>query len=291
MSSHTGSIAPGNRAYRMGCRCFRCCLASSEYIRKRTEAIAAGTWHPWADAQPVREHIIYLSKAGLGYRQVAKLVGVNHDTIQHIVTGRCGRGPNRKVRTETAAAILALQPGIDTARDGAYIDSTGTRRRLQALIAAGYPGEWLDAHLGVSRGRSCEVIKSTLVTAALARTIRSAYDVLSLRRPDDLNVGKSVSSYARNRAARAGWPVPFAWDEETIDDPAAEPYREEPKELSRNEAFAQLVEDTTWLVKKGGGIDLTDNGQRADLAEKLGITTKKLNHVLDRGNLAPAGRN
>ena len=99
------------------------------------------------------------------------------------------------------------------------IDSTGTRRRIQALMALG----WTQSHIATAAGwRSGDNVSQVLrpgqdaVNRVTADKISRAYDQLSMRRgPSDLIARK---------AAGWGYLTPLHWDDETIDDPAAKPY-------------------------------------------------------------------
>ncbi|WP_329812774.1 hypothetical protein, partial [Streptomyces sp. GSL17-113] len=69
-----------------------------------------------------------------------------------IVTGRPerGTGPQRQVRPDLAAAVLAVQPSFDLLAPSTQVDSTGTHRRLQALVAAGWPQHHLAVALNMT---------------------------------------------------------------------------------------------------------------------------------------------
>mgnify|MGYP000116654497 CR=1 FL=1 len=130
-----------------------------------------------------------------------------------------GPGP-----ADRAAGILATQ--LDLAPH-AYIDGTGTRRRLQALTAAGWSLTRLATHLGVTpRNLLSTMTSSGDVTAARAATVVALYDRLW-----DADPAIGATRYQRagipvtkRAAARHGWPPPLAWDDDQIDDPTATPH-------------------------------------------------------------------
>src|SRR5688572_3353068 len=77
-------------------------------------------------------------------RRIAELAGVCESNLSQVMRGRRGEGrqhePVKQIHRDTEAAILGVRPEIDPKPGGGgYVPPTGTRRRLQALVAAGYP--------------------------------------------------------------------------------------------------------------------------------------------------------
>lgn len=107
-----------------------------------------------------------------------------------------------------------------------FVDPTGTTRRLQALAALGHSGTALAAELGVARQRILEIRNTRLqIRRETAAQIADLYDRLSMT-PGDSEVTKG-------RAAAKGWAPPLAWDDEAIDDPAAQPVTAEGRSRGR----------------------------------------------------------
>lgn len=208
-----------------GCRCYTCGYAVSQYNAARERAIAYGTWQPWADAEPVRQHLIDLRACGLGLRRIAVLAGVDRKRLQAILGGRPerGTGPQEKVRPELAAAVLAIQPTLDNLGSAVVIAGTGTTRRLQALVAGGWPQARLAARLNQTPGNFGHVITAERVLVRTARAVRDLYGELWLANPRQHGVDAQAYSRARNYGAAHAWAPAGAWDEDTIDDPAAFP--------------------------------------------------------------------
>jgi hypothetical protein len=206
-----------------GCRCYTCCFAVSEYNAARDRAIAYGTWQPWTDAAPVREHLLRLRECGLGTRRVAELADIDRKRLQAILTGRPerGTGPQAKCRPALTIAVLAIEPTLDNLAPSALISSVGTLRRLQALIAIGWPQAQLAARLGQTAANFSALMRRNTVTVRLTRAVRRLYDALWDADPLAHGVTAQAVSRARNAAAAAGWPPPAAWDDELIDDPTA----------------------------------------------------------------------
>jgi len=106
------------------------------------------------------------------------------------------------------------------------IDSTGTARRMRALVALGWGTGKLARELGVSTCRARQLLAQTSPTAELAtaRRVADLYDRLSMTTPTPTSQhDKAGITQARNTARRKGWAAPLAWDEAAIDDPDAQP--------------------------------------------------------------------
>lgn len=172
-----------------------------------------GTWEPFTDPAPTQAHITHLRSQGLSVRAIARMAGVPLSTLSPIawpehVTSRV------KIRHATEAAVLAVRFDLDHIPGEAFIPATGTRRRLQALAAAGWTMGWVAEQLGVSLAMvSDTALNSEQVTAARARQIRDIFNAHAYKPgPSDL---------CRRRSIGKGWAPAAAWDD--IDDPTENP--------------------------------------------------------------------
>lgn len=216
----------GNAKYHLErCRCYTCCHAASQYDINRRRAIAYGRWQPFVDAEPVRQHVRALGEFGIGWMRVAKLAGVSTGGVSKLLYGDGPRGlpPTRKVRPETALKLLAVEPTLDNLGDRTAVDGTGTRRRLQALVAKGWPQAELARRMGMDRANFGRTIVSDLVEVATLKTARRLYDDLWSVDPVDAGVPAHRAAAAQRIAATRGWAPVGAWDDDRIDDPAAFP--------------------------------------------------------------------
>lgn len=215
----------GDRAN--GCRCAPCSRANRDAENERNKQIAYGRWKPYVDAGPARDHLRALSEGGVGWKRAAALAGVSTGCVSKILWGRPGAGgpPTRRIRPETEAAILAVRPGPAALAKSAPVDSTGTRRRVQALVARGWSQSKLAARLGMQPGNFGEIVyRRPAVTAATARAVERLYaELWDQPPPEASHRDKIAASRARRYAAERGWPPPAAWDDEAIDNPRAKP--------------------------------------------------------------------
>lgn len=155
------------------------------------------------------------------------------DRYTHGVSGythgcRCGicRAGTRRAqdRYRRRRAVAQWQRGDHLLR----VDSTGTRRRLQALYAAGWQSARVATEAGmteyqINAGRKTR--PGSYVFESTARRVRDTFDRLAIQPfPEHPNAER-----LRKRGAAEGWALPLQWDDDQIDDPHGRPAR-----LSRN---------------------------------------------------------
>lgn len=260
----------GYARYRLdGCRCYTCARAVSEYNAERERLIAYGRWQPYVDAGPVRDHVRLLMSAGIGRRTIVRAAGVSEGGLSKLLYGTAGGAPSIRVRPETAERLLSLKPSLDLVADGTPIDATGTRRRLQALVAIGWPQAALAARLRWTPANFHRMLHAPRVSARTARAARALYDDLWNVSPTEHgHASPRAASRARNLACRNGWPPPAAWDDDSIDHPGAAPDR---GAAGRTSATAE------------NAVELAGQGfNRDQIAERLGVTVKAVDSALRR---------
>jgi hypothetical protein len=216
----------GNAKYHLEkCRCGTCCQAARDYENNRYRAIAYGRWHPFVDAEFAEGTDVPADGFGIGWIRVAKLAGVSTGGVSKLLYGDRPRGlaPTKRVRPETALKLLAVEPTLANLGARTPIDATGTRRRLQALVAKGWTQSELARRLGMDRANFGRTIVSSLVEAGTARAVLALYDELWRLDPTAEGVPRYRAEAARLIARNNRWAPIGAWDDESIDDPAAAP--------------------------------------------------------------------
>lgn len=208
-----------------GCRCYTCGWAVAQYNDARDHAIRRGTWQPYTDTDPVRAHIAALQACGMGLRRIADLAHCDRKRLQAITTGRPerGTGPQPQVRPALAAAVLAIEPTLDNLAAATVIDATGTRRRLHALVAGGWPQARLAAGLGMAPGNFGLTLAAPRVRVRTARAVHDLYDRWWNANPIEHGASPGGVTRARRHAVARGWAPAGAWDDDTIGDPIAFP--------------------------------------------------------------------
>jgi len=193
-----------------------------DYMRSRARQIASGRWQPWAEnADPVREHVRRLRRAGASYRAVARAAEVSPMTVCRLGRSDPAHGGATRVHVAHARRLLAVTPSA-LQRVGARRDAAGARRRLRALTAMGHPAVSLARRLHVPPSAVRAVIggRAATVTVAMHVAVCELYEqIWDLRPFERTPAERRAAAAARTRAARHGWPPPMGLDDDRIDDP------------------------------------------------------------------------
>lgn len=174
---------------------------------------------------------------------------------------RCPDTVNETNTRRRAAYHGTLPPG--------YIDATGTRRRLQALAVEG----WSIIRLAELTGLSERSVYAALyarrrVQVGTARAVAAVYERCAGHGgPDD---GRNIAG----RGARRGWHDSYAWPDQSIDDPAAQPQLTDPQHVDQVAVDRALAGDDT--------VTLTDPEKAAAVRQGLarGINAHALARLL-----------
>jgi transcriptional regulator with XRE-family HTH domain len=217
----TPAERPHGRAkyVREHCTCDVCREANNAYQRNRERQRGYGR-AAYVDAEPARVHLRALGEAGIGWRRAAELAGLSTSVVSKILYGQAGRAPSKRVRVATAEKILRVEINGDGMAAHAVVDATGARRRLRALVAIGWAQIQLAERLGLTPNNFWTLIHGQPnITAARRRAVAELYDELWDKPPADGALARKSRRYAQ----RQGWVSPLAWDDDEIDNPAAEP--------------------------------------------------------------------
>lgn len=225
--------------------------AKNRWARRRRRLIGYGQWQPFTDAAPVREHVLAITASGMGINRIAERTGVRRGTLDHLLYGTGDFPPAVRIRTESAETLLAYWPSLDDYDDHTVIDGTGTRRRMQALAAAGWTAHAVQRCIGIAHPQTFErLCHRDKVTARMARAVRDFYTEFSSKRPEENGVEPWIAERARTHAARKGWVGAGAWDDDTIDDPQFGPSGAV-RDLNRDELAALRRADIEHLASFG----------------------------------------
>jgi hypothetical protein len=238
------------------CRLPQCIERYNAYDRERGRAITAGTWQPLLDAEPIRQHLLTLHAAGITIYRVAAITGLQYRQVRSFTQHDYGNAAPRKRRVtrEVAAKILAVTLADHTPGN---VDCTGSRRRVQALMAIGWPLVYIAERAGIHPSNRSSIVSRPTIRATTAQKIAAAYDEMRDQKPARHGVRSTSIKRAKQQAAANRWPTPKYWDETgAIDDPEWQP---EYKKL-RAEIIA---EEAHWLMTMGG----LDRDQAAERLE------------------------
>jgi AraC-like DNA-binding protein len=207
----------GSRAayVRDRCRCRACTTANTAASNQMHRERTFGRWEPYVDATRARQHIQMLRAAGIGVDQIAKLAGLSSSHVRGLIyPSSGGKPPFQKVRRETAERILVVSADDSSRAAYSQVDSTGTRRRLQALVAVGWAQAWLARELHRSPANLRRSMTSESVTARTARLVNAMYERLWDAPPPRQTIAqRNASDAARAHATQHRWLPPLAWDD------------------------------------------------------------------------------
>jgi DNA-binding CsgD family transcriptional regulator len=259
------------------CRCRPCTDAAAIAQRQREKQKLFGRYDSGrVDATPAREHVKRLMTEGIGLKRIARLAGVGVSTVGYIIYGRTerGEGPRKRIEKRVADAILAVKPGIENMACGAHMDATGTQRRIQALVSIGYSISFIGERIGIQRGNMSKLMDGTGLTPRTALKVRALYEELwdQPNAPTEHHA-KVAATRARNMAKARKWAPPMAWDDDTIDDPAAKPEGVDLVER-KNRRAEDLIEDAEDLLRAGCSI--------ATITERLGMSATSIERAMLR---------
>lgn len=203
--------------------------------------------------QRSEDHIRQLiSQHGVSIRSIADAAGISPGTISLL-----NRGKQTTIKRTYEAKILAVtaEKIFNRSLATGFVPNIGARRRLQALMAIGWRHQDLTKRVGFNTGTMMHQ-RGDYISQFKHEAVRKVYDQLwNVQGPAD---GRSMT-----RVAKAGYAPPMAWDDETIDDPAATPDLGSPvtgrgrptKGSTRVRKVDALAEDVDYLRRTGAGIE------------------------------------
>lgn len=255
----------GPGGYAGGCNCDVCIEGHrayhSAYGRVRRQVLSAQRppEKRLVSAKKAAEHAQNLVDAGMPAMTIARAAGLHVGTVHRLLSGS-----TEQIVQWRAAAILAVTPAPPR------VDSTGTVRRVHALVAIGWRTKDLAPAMGLSPLTidTFRTHPNPTVYRATAEAVAKAYRTLALKE------GPSLA--ARASARRHGWPGPLAWDADTIDDPTAVP------ELDTQDTPQRGVDLDEFLFLMDAG----EEPRRA--AERFGVTLSAVENAArrhDRGDV------
>ncbi|MFE4867659.1 hypothetical protein [Streptomyces sp. NPDC056682] len=247
------------------CRRPDCVARYNVWHSGREQAIAAGTWEPLLDAEPIRQHLLALHAAGITIFRVAHLTGLQYRSVRSFTQHDYNNAAPRRHRAtrEVAAKILAIN--IDEHTPG-VVNPIGSQRRFRALVAIGWPTLHTAIRAGIHPSNRNSMFRYPTMQARVAQRIANAYDEMRHQSPAKHGISATSIKRAKIQAERENWAPPAYWDEAGgIDDPDFEPQYG----ITRRQIVAQ---DASWVMRTSG-VD------RCGAAERLGVSRAYVDHA------------
>jgi len=168
-------------------------------------------------------------RCGMSDHMIADQVGVHYT-----LASKVRRGVVKTMHRDSFEGVMRLRPErpgtyrSDTrgkVHSGAYGSPVGTVRRIQALRADGFPGNFLGDQLGVSYEAVAQLARRPResVLETTRADVAKLYEELAGKRPEDFGISGHSISKCSTMARRAGYAPRSCWDDDTIDDPDAFP--------------------------------------------------------------------
>jgi hypothetical protein len=157
-----------------------------------------------------------MAARGMSVKEIALAAGLNVDSM-YGMTGERKRGHQRALHPLHRSALIRAEEQTRDVQPGRCL-IVGTTRRARALACMGWSTEAVAAASGLTLPQVQYVKTGPYATIGrdTANAIAAAYERLS-----HLDGGQRQT---QGRARAAGWHPPIAWDDDTIDDPAAQPW-------------------------------------------------------------------
>jgi hypothetical protein len=124
--------------YLAGCRCWRCRRGNRLYKDKLANNVMLFGPNDLVPTDRVRSFLLDMQKLGIGYKTVAKQVGLGKTSLGRLVWGG-HEGRKLFMRRRKEAQVLSYRPTLDTVPRNLNIDPADTLNKLRWLIAWGYP--------------------------------------------------------------------------------------------------------------------------------------------------------
>lgn len=249
------------QCYRRGCNRPECTTAATADARKWKYLRDNGR-SGFVPAEKVIARIWRLRAAGMTDGEIQDAARLSPSHIYQIIRN------NTPVLHTTAARIFAVpvpENSGEPSRNGAYVPRLGTRRRLQALVADGWPANELDQRLGTGQGYTGYLMRgegNDNVRLSTADAVRILYSQLAEETPEDHGIAPHLAKMARTRGTRKGWAGTAYWDADDFDNPDFTPATSD--DLKRDELAAVRRHEVEHLDLLGFSPD--NIAERLDMA-------------------------
>jgi transposase len=170
-----------------------------------------------------------------------------------------------------------------------WVPAVGTRRRLQALTAAGWSSSQLAERLGVTKSAIAQLrrVGQDRVLATTAGDVAALYDRCWWRTPPG-----RYQARAERYAAAQGWRPPWDWDGVDLDDPAAAPLEHgavaDVDQVAIEETIAGRRVPLTRAERRCVVDELHRRGVSAgDIAQRVGLSARTIVRYTSAGHRGP----
>ena len=208
----------------------------------------------YVDPTPARERLALLRQRGVTIAMLGKH-GLSKFGVRGIETAE-------RIRRITEIKVMSVPIPAEMVPTCADVDATGTARRIQALVAMGWPQSLIAAELGTAQNAVSAMALRQKVTAERAIAVRELFGRWAMT-PGPSNV-------SRTRARSKGWVTILGWND--IDDPDETPNLGTDEKVSFPDKYHELRHH----------VGLPNE----QIAEVMGIELKSLERQLNRYDMS-----
>lgn len=258
-----------------GCRRPECLEARRRQQKRNKYLLASG--HPgYVSHEKAHRHIQRFQAAGYSNLEILNMLGVANNSLYRIL-----RGEQITRRIEARILAVPVPASAEENRAGTNVCSVGTQRRLKALMAMGWPSAELCRRAGGGPHWFFRILRRPRVRLNTSAAVTALYDDLWRQRPEDCGIPEEDAKRAREFAKRRGFAPPLAWDDDTIDDPAAVPIldAEAPAPSSDISAVDRYL--------NGESIVLDKDGRRKVIAHYMEWTNRPVENIAAELGIVP----
>ena len=192
--------------------------ASNKWILEHPEWIGMPDIRPYAKRKVI-QRVQKLAEIGYPTAHIAWLVGTKTNRITSLVRG--------DMNTVVSEAVALKLEGIPTDKWHRIATPIGATRRVRSLVRWGYSPAELAEAMGIPIGR----IEAFLFDVQDSMTREEGLAIGSAFIELELTPGKSLD--AINRGIKEGWPLPFQWEEDRIDQKQGKLWKARPNKPAR----------------------------------------------------------
>ncbi|MFC9921491.1 helix-turn-helix domain-containing protein [Rhodococcus sp. NPDC127527] len=213
-------------------------------------------------ARDVQDHIDGLLALGMTIPMISRAAGITATGLRRIAAGEW-----EHVRYRTAGAILDVDH-VPHPRQSRCL-AIGARRRVNALVAAGWPMEKIAGRAGTSLDSLRNFLRRSIIDYSSWSAINRVYE--------ELSGAMGPSRNAATKARSLGFQLPMEWEGYDIDDPRVTP----PKARRRSQEPRGGLDAGERRDRRAEVARLTAAGLSSDeIATRLGIDPRTV--VRDR---------
>src|SRR5690606_32332674 len=178
------------------------------------------------DASDMQARIRYLHDVHLiTFQRMAEKTGVDLASIRSHYYGKAITRTHQTTPLTTCfwkTHHLVMSTPFGPA-DVTRVDATATLRRLQGLVADGFPQSWLGQRLSRDLAHLNYTLKAKpkVIDPEFASEVEQLYRKYAGANPAEHGVTPRNSAYARTVARKREWAPSICWDWDTIEDPNA----------------------------------------------------------------------